>query len=515
MSKPEESKDEIIAQLREENRLLREKNELLEKKVDYLLRRFFGKKSEQLDPAQLELLFNELDGKKSDDAGCDTQENEDAPVAELQKELRVVTVKKTKGLKFPKNIHQVLTEIIPEEVKKHPEHFRRIGERRTSKLDHNQSFYTEHITVRGVWVEIEDSSSFHVAALPASVLPGSVLSPSLLAGIITGKYCDHLPLYRQAQIMQRRYGINIARNTLSDWMEVGADWLTPLWKLHVEDLRSSGYIKADETPIDYLFPGNGQVKAGKLWVFHNPQLNTIVYDWHTGRSSSCLGRVLGEGENGFRGILQSDGYEGYGKWAREHPQIYQMGCWAHVRRKFYDCLKEAPGDAAKILRLIQHLYRIEKEVANSPPELKRHRRQKQSRPIILKLYRLIAKAKKRHRPQSDMGKAAAYALGQWNRLIVYLHHGQVDIDNNSCERGVRPTKIGAKNWLFIGGADTGWRSAVLYTMVENCKLLGKDPYAYLKWVFEKLPTMTNQDDMRKLTPASWVETLEEAEKAVA
>lgn len=98
---------------------------------------------------------------------------------------------------------------------------------------------------------------------------------------------------------------------------------------------------------------------------------------------------------------------------------------------------------------------------------------------------------------------------------MYLHHGEVHIDNNSVERGVRPTKIGIKNWLFIGGEETGWRSAVLYTMVENCRILGKDPYAYLKWVFEKLLTMTNQDDLHQLLPAAWVKTLDEKKEAAA
>ena len=198
-----------------------------------------------------------------------------------------------------------------------------------------------------------------------------------------------------------------------------------------------------------------------------------------------------------------------------HKGIISAGCWAHVRRKFFDALNEDPQLAAKILRLIQRLYQIEKHIADSPPEVRRHYRKKQSRRIIKCLYRLINKAKYKHLPKSKLGEAASYAINQWEKLRVYLFDPQVDIDNNSCERGVRPTKIGLKNWLFIGGSETGWRSAVLYTMVENCKLQGKDPYAYFKWVFEKLPTMTNQDDMLKLTPASWVETLQESKKTAA
>ncbi len=116
--------------------------------------------------------------------------------------------------------------------------------------------------------------------------------------------------------------------------------------------------------------------------------------------------------------------------------------------------------------------------------------------------------KRKHLPKSKLGKAAYYALNQWEKLIIFQHHGEIDIDNNSVERAVRPTKLGAKNWLFVGGEDTGWRSAVLYTLIENCRILGHDPYAYLKWVFEKLPVTTNQDDLTQLLPSGWLAQLE-------
>jgi len=511
VSGKKEDKDKIIAKLRDEVRLLREENAILRNKIDAVLRMHFGSKSEKLTPEQLDLFLDSEEAKKPDAA----EREEDAPVAELQRELRVKPEKKPKQPRLPKDIRKVEEIIIPDEVKKNPSKYRKIGERRTSKLDYSPASFTELIKVREVYTTLEGSDVILTAPLPPSILDGSILTPSLLSSIITGKYCDHLPLYRQSQIMNRRYGINIPRNTMSDWMGVGADWLKPIYNVMIEDLRKSGYIKIDETPIDYIEPGHGSTKQGKLWLFHNPELNTIVYDWHTSRATECLETVLGKGDDTFRGVLQSDGYSAYNKWAKDHEGIIQAGCWAHARRKFYNSLKEDPPMAAKILRFIQKLYQIEKHIADSPPEVRRHYRKTQSRPITKRLYRLIGKAKRKHLPKSELGKAASYALNQWKKLTVYLFDQKIDIDNNSCERGVRPTKIGLKNWLFIGGDDAGWRSAVLYTMVENCKLQGKDPYAYLKWVFEKLPTMTNQDDMRKLTPASWVETLESAEAVAA
>lgn len=511
MSREKEDKDKIIARQGEEIRLLREENAVLRNKVDAILRMHFGAKSEKLDPAQLELLLNPEEAKKPDAAGCE----EDAPVAELKRELRPVRRKKPSQPKLPENLPTVEEVIIPDEVKANPQDYRRIDERVTQKLDVEPAIYTRRLIIRPVFVKNDVIASIHTAPLPPSVLEGSILTPSLLASIITGKYCDHLPLHRQAGIMSRRFGINIPRNTLSDWMEVGADRLQPLWKLIKTDLRNSNYIKVDETPIDYLSPGHGSTKQGYLWLYENPARNAILYDWQTGRGSACLAEILGtkNEDDAFRGILQSDGHSAYNKWGNDNEGIRQAGCWTHARRKFYNNIEEDPVLAARILRLIQKLYQIEGKYKDSAPEVRRYYRRRQARPITKRLHNLITKLQHKHLPKSGLGEAATYALNQWSKLIVYLHHGEVHIDNNSVERGVRPTKIGLKNWTFIGGEKTGWRSAVLFTMVENCRIIGKDPYAYLKWVFEKLPAMTNQDDLRQLLPASWVKTLDQANEA--
>ena len=515
MSQTEEDKDKIIASQREIIESQREKIALLEKKIDHLIRIIYGSKSEKLDPAQLELLLDPDTAKKPCAADCE----EDAPAAEeLKRELKPVCKRKPREPRLPANLPTVEEVIIPDEVRAKPEDYRRIGQRTSERLDVEPGRYTRRLIIRPTYVKKNEAiPSIHTAPLPPTILEGSILSPSLLAHIVTGKYCDHLPLYRQEQIMSRRYGINIPRNTMSHWMEVGADLLQPLWKLLVSDLRKSSYVKADETPIDYLSPGHGSTRKGYLWLYQNPAHNTIVYDWQTGRDSSCLAAILGNAdeEDTFRGILQSDGHGAYNKWSGDNEGITQSGCWTHARRKFYDNLEEDPVLAAKILRLIQQLYRIEEKYKDSAPEVRKYYRRRQSRPITKRLHHLITKVKNKHLPKSGLGGAAAYALNQWSKLIVYLHHGEVHIDNNSVERGVRPTKIGIKNWLFIGGEETGWRSAVLYTMVENCRILGKDPYAYLKWVFEKLLTMTNQDDLHKLLPAAWVKTLDEEKEAAA
>ena len=189
--------------------------------------------------------------------------------------------------------------------------------------------------------------------------------------------------------------------------------------------------------------------------------------------------------------------------------IELAGCWAHVRRKFHEALESSPRLAGWFLRQIQHLYRIEARLREhqAGPRLRAAVRASQSRPIVKRIERALIKLKasKRHLPQSLLGIAIDYALGQWRTLDVYLGDGRVEIDNNLVENAIRPTAIGKKNWLFIGEADAGQRSAIIYTVIESCRRRGLDPYAYLRDVLTRLPNMTNHQ-IPEVIPAAWAKT---------
>jgi hypothetical protein len=209
----------------------------------------------------------------------------------------------------------------------------------------------------------------------------------------------------------------------------------------------------------------------------------------------------------FRGTLQCDGYSAYASFAaRREGRIRLAGCWAHVRRKFYEAREQAPRQAGWLLRQMGQLYLIEKHLRErrAGPALREAVRAAQSRPIIKRLQAALLKLKagKRHLPQSAMGKAIAYTLGQWPALTVYAEGGQVEIDNNLVENAIRPTAIGKKNWLFIGEAEAGWRSAVIYTLIENCRRLRLDAYTYLRDLLTRLPHMTNRQ-IKDVTPKAW------------
>jgi transposase len=198
--------------------------------------------------------------------------------------------------------------------------------------------------------------------------------------------------------------------------------------------------------------------------------------------------------------------------------IALAGCWAHVRRKFFEALEQSPKTAGWIMRQIQHLYRVEARLREhkTGPRLREAVRAHESKPIVERLERALIRLKSRgkHLPQSLLGIALDYALGQWRTLDVYLDDGRVEIDNNLVENAIRPTALGKKNWLFMGDADAGTRGAIIYTVIESCRRRGIDPYAYLRDVLTRLPRMTNWQ-VPEITPEVWAKARLQVQRQAA
>jgi hypothetical protein len=229
----------------------------------------------------------------------------------------------------------------------------------------------------------------------------------------------------------------------------------------------------------------------------------VFFCWHTSRAAACLESII---PVNFSGTLQCDGYPGYRSFADGRSAIILAGCWAHVRRKFYDAREQSPRVSGWILKQIQNLYRIESNLREhkAGPALREAVRAHQSVPIVERIGRALVRLKTSGRflPQSLLGSAIDYALGQWSTLQVYLKDGRVEIDNNLVENAIRPTAVGKKNWLFVGEADAGQRGAIVYTVIESCRRRGLDPYAYLREVLTRLPHLTNHQ-VPDITPAVW------------
>jgi transposase len=481
-------KDEVIEQLRVENKLLREK-------IDLLVRKVFGSSSEALNPNQLELLSGAEVGKEL------------APGGDEPREISRCSERKSskpRKPRLPEHLPVVEEVLDPLEVQACPENWKQMGEEVSEQLDYQPGKFFRRRLVRRKYVSnINRAQAPVIAPLPPVLQERCLAAPGLVAHVIVSKYCDHLPLYRQEQIYRQRYAVALSRQTLDAWVILAAEWLQPIYEIIRTGVMAGGYVQVDETPIRYLDPGRGKTSLGYLWTSNRPA-GEVCYQWHTSRAAECLNNIV---PVDFCGVLQSDGYAAYGsfKQSRENPLVL-AGCWAHARRKFFEAQQSGNRDATLILGLIGHLYGIEKHLREarrgaSGPALRQAIRSWQARPVLKRIKTILLHWKNRHRhlPQSNMGKAIDYALKHWEGLNVYVEQGQVEIDNNLVENAIRPTALGKKNWLFIGHEKAGQSSAVLYTIVENCRRQGLDPEAYLKEVLIRLPRSTNQN-VHLLTP---------------
>lgn len=490
---------ELVGQLAECREALsqsRRENELLRQKIDSLVRRVFGSSSERLDRAQLELLLQLPVLAETDPAATDVT----APKVSIPRS------RKERAPRLPDNLPVVEEVIDPEPVKAAPQSWRCIGQEVSEQLDFEPARFLRRRTIRKRYVHRLDlNRAPMIAPLPERLLDRSLPAPGLLAQVLVGKYCDHLPLYRQEQIFAQRHNINLPRQTLARWVELAADWLKPIYEHIRTGVMAGGYVQVDETPIEYLEPGHGKTKRGYLWTASRPG-GDVFYFWQTSRAAICLDSII---PANFVGVIQSDGYPAYRAFANGRNGIELAGCWAHVRRKFYEALEQSPRTAAWLLRQIQQLYQIEAHWREhrAGPKLRQALRASQSRPVVERIQRALLRLKcsGRHLPQNLLAQAIEYTLSQWPTLEVYLKDGRVELDNNLVENAIRPTAIGKKNWLFIGEANAGERSAIIYTLVENCRRRGFDPFAYLRDVLTRLPNMTNRQ-IPEVTPQAWDKT---------
>jgi transposase len=311
-----------------------------------------------------------------------------------------------------------------------------------------------------------------------------------------------LPLYRQEMILKNRYGIDLSRKTMDDWIRVAADWLSPIYRLIRKNLQASAYLQVDETPVKYC-DKDGPTRKGYFWVYHDPWAKEVLFEWHTGRAAACMDNVLGK----FKGTVQCDGYAAYTSYAEDKKHIEIACCWAHARRKFYEAKDEAPAVAGWFLKQIQSLYATEAYLRSTKAEPERRRviRENDSRWRLDLLRKALKSKMATYLPKSQMGKAIHYTLSRMEELTKYCDNGLLEIDNNGVENAIRPTAVGKKNWLFIGHPEAGDRSAIIYTIIENCKRQGINPQEYLKDVLTRLPSM-KMSEVSELLPAVWAES---------
>jgi transposase len=474
--------------------LLHQRVAALEAQVAWFKKQVFGGgKSERLDPAQRQLALNGVEEAR-------------AAVAQHTERVSYERAKPREPRPTPAEAfaHVPVTEtveLVPDAVRQDPDLYERIGEERTFELDVIPPKLVKREIVRPKYRHrLDRSRAPLLAAAPARAVPGGYASAGLIAWIVLSKYVDHLPLYRQEQ-MSARWGATLSRRTMCDWIEAAALWLEPLYRQMHRTLLAGNYLQADETPIRCNDPDHDRGKTLQcyLWVISRPQ-SDVVFAFRESRAHAELPSLLG----GFRGLLQSDQYGAYASHERQTPGIVRVGCWAHARRKFHEALDERPKAARLVLKVIGRLYRLEAQwdEANVGDQRAALRQTHFARPLHW-LRRLATGLARQALPQSQLGKACQYLLNHWDVLVAHQQHAVTRLDNNLVENAIRPSALGKKNWLFIGHPAAGQRSAILYSLVVSCQRHGKDPYAYLRDVLQRLPAMTNQDDLTPLTPAVW------------
>ena len=348
-----------------------------------------------------------------------------------------------------------------------------------------------------------------IAPPPPQPIPKSLASPSLLAFVAVSKYADALPLYRQEQMLGR-IGVQLSRATLASWMVKAGELVQPLINLMREDILARGFVQCDESRFQVLKePGKAAESLSYVWVQRGgPPHPLVLYEYDPSRSAEVPKRLF----EGFEGVLQTDGYEGYGAVGRE-PGIVHVGCWAHARRKFTDALKghgtnrkkgakrsAKQSQAQAGLRFIQKLYALEDTVKEASPQERLRARQEQSLPVVAELRQWLDRALGSVVPQSLTGKALAYLDGQWPKLVRIFDYGHVPLDTNAVENAIRPFAVGRKNWMFADTVAGACASANLYSLIETAKANGTEPFAYLQHLFAELPKAETLEHIEALLP---------------
>lgn len=496
---------------------LKQENELLKQKIDALVRRIFGASSEKVDPAQLELFMAGTDGAAPLPPAADGPVPADGAPAtgdaltKIPQDHPVTSgPAKARRPRLPEHLPIVREVIDPDAVQANPAAFRFINEVITEQLDFVRGHFQRRHIVRRQYTRRDDPDAAPIIAPLAILQERCLAAPALLANIITAKYCDALPLYRQEQIFKTRYNLLLPRQTMARWMAMIAFWLTGICKAIEKEVLADGYVECDETEIKYLDPGHGKTRKGYLWVLHRPGGDT-VFHWFTSRAVTCLEAII---PTDWSGIIGCDRYVCYNSYAVKRNEaahgpgyaIELASCLAHIRRGFIESLNEAPVRAGWIIRQIAHLYQLEGQLRKikARPILRQAARASVAGPILRRLEKAIHlfQASGRHLPKSGFGKALSYARNALGGMKAYLNDGRVEIDNNLVENEIRPSAIGKKNFLFFGSGEAGKHSAILYTIVASARRRGLDPEAYLTDIIRRLPT-TPATAMHTLTPAAW------------
>jgi transposase len=379
---------------------------------------------------------------------------------------------------------------------------KQIGQEVTTEYDLVAAKLIVRKIIRPKYAPCEQSccSGVAIAPLPPRLIDQSKLGLGLAVHILLSRFDDHVAYYTLERNFNERFGAIIPRQQMVQWVEKIAHLLLALYNLIWEHMRAGPYLQMDETPVKVLDPEvKGKAGQGYLWFYSVPG-GDVLLEFNASRGHQTPLKRL----EGFQGTIQADGYVAYKTLVGKMPGLRRIGCTSHARRKFHKALKESVSDALWFIGRIRQLYKIERLAADLSPEQRLLMRRRQAAPIWKEMKQKADEliAAQTHLPKSSMGKALSFFRNEYTALVGYLRRPEFQIDNNLVENDVRPSAVGRRRWLFIGHPDAGWRSAVIYTLIQCCRRRGINPQEYLTDALQRLPSMTSSQ-VHELLPSKW------------
>jgi transposase len=461
--------------------------ERLDHIISVLRRAQYGRRSERISDEQIELALEDVETQHgAEDAAAEKADN----------------IVKAEGVKARRANRGHLPAHLPrEEIVIEPDAkacpccggaLHVIGEDVSERLDKIPARLCVIVTRRPKYACRSCTDGVVQAPAPNRLIEGGLPTEALVADVLVSKYADHLPLYRQAQILTRE-GVHIDRSTLAHWVGFAAYELAPLHERLVAILKAAPKLFADETRCPVLDPGRGKTKTGYLWVIARDDRPwggadppAVAYTYAPGRGAEHAAQLLA----GFSGVLQVDGYTGYDRQAdatRPGGPLTLAYCWSHFRRRFYDIAKTGNAPiASDALARISQLYTIEAEIRGRSADERRVERQTRTRPLVEELRAWLDDQLKRVSGRSPIAEAMRYGTSHWQGLSRFLDDGRIEIDTNLVERSIRPIALCRKNALFAGSDEGGANWAIIASLIETAKLNGVDPHAWLTNTLTKL-----------------------------
>ena len=326
------------------------------------------------------------------------------------------------------------------------------------------------------------------APAPTRPIERGMAGPGLLAHVLVGKYGDHTPLYRQAEIYARE-GVELDRTLLAQWVGNVSALLAPLTDALRRHVLAADVVHADDTPLPVLAPGRGKTKTGRLWTYvrdERPSAGLTAPAVWFAFSPDRKGEHPQQHLAGFHGILQADGYAGFNQ-IYDGGLVFEAACWAHARRKFVELDElHKSAVAAQMIDKVGALYGIEQEIRGRSPDERRAVRQERTRPLLEAMKPWLEQTLETLSQKSATAKAIRYVLTRWTALTRFCDDGRIEIDNNAAERALRCVSLGRKNYLFAGSDAGGQRAAAIYSLLGTAKLNGHNPKAFIRAVLERI-----------------------------